>query len=95
MGAQDRYSTEVLLQGFRGALTLLDRAGGPGGGDLASDDAGDEGGSTAPAPKAASAAACGDRALIWMTRLRFSGADGPSVPSRMPRRDSAESTGAF
>ena len=25
---QDRYSTEVVLQGFRGELTLLDRAGG-------------------------------------------------------------------
>ena len=52
---QDRYSTEVVLQGFRGELTLLDRAGGAGGGDLASDDTGDEGGSTAAAPKAASA----------------------------------------
>ena len=28
---QDRYSTEVVLQGFRGELTLLDRAGGAGG----------------------------------------------------------------
>ncbi len=27
---QDRYSTEVVLQGFRGELTLLDRAGGAG-----------------------------------------------------------------
>ena len=52
---QDRHSTEVVLQGFRGELTLLDRAGGAGGGDLASDDTGDEGGSTAAAPKAASA----------------------------------------
>ena len=53
---QDRYSTEVVLQGFRGELTLLDRAGGgSGGGDLASDDAGGDGGSTAAAPKAASA----------------------------------------
>ena len=50
---QDRYSTEVVLQGFRGELTLLDRAGGASGGDLASDDAGV--GSTAAAPKAASA----------------------------------------
>src|SRR5258707_1305545 len=29
---QDRYSTEVVLQGFRGELTLLDRAGGAGAG---------------------------------------------------------------
>jgi single-strand DNA-binding protein len=56
---QDRYSTEVVLQGFRGELTLLDRAGGgsSGGGDLASGDAGDGGGSTAAAPKAAAAGA--------------------------------------
>jgi single-strand DNA-binding protein len=53
---QDRYSTEVVLQGFRGELALLDRAGGgSGGGDLASDDAGGEVGSSAAAPKAASA----------------------------------------
>ena len=40
---QDRYSTEVVLQGFRGELTLLDRAGGAGagaggGGDFGADD---------------------------------------------------------
>jgi len=53
---KDRYSTEVVLQGFRGELALLDRAGGgSGGGDLASDDAGGEVGSSAAAPKAASA----------------------------------------
>ena len=54
---QDRYSTEVVVQGFRGELALLDRAGGgsSGGGDLASDDAGGEVGSTGAAPKAASA----------------------------------------
>jgi single-strand DNA-binding protein len=34
---QERYSTEVMLQGFRGALTLLDRAGGPGAGDVVPD----------------------------------------------------------
>jgi single-strand DNA-binding protein len=53
---QNRYSTEVVLQGFRGELALLDRAGGGSvGGDLASDDAGGEVGSSAAAPKAASA----------------------------------------
>jgi len=30
---QDRYSTEVVLQGFNSALTMLDRAGGGAGGD--------------------------------------------------------------
>ncbi len=28
---QDKYSTEVVLQGFNSALTMLDRAGGGGG----------------------------------------------------------------
>ncbi|HVY58958.1 MAG TPA: single-stranded DNA-binding protein [Xanthobacteraceae bacterium] len=44
---QDRYSTEVVLQGFNSQLTMLDRAGG--GGDFGSDDtggAGDFGGSS-------------------------------------------------
>jgi single-strand DNA-binding protein len=56
---QDRYSTEVVLQGFRGELTLLDRAGGAGaggGGDLGSDDTG-EFGSPGPTRKVAAAAA--------------------------------------
>lgn len=43
----DRYSTEVVLQGFRGELTLLDRAGstGPsaGGGDFGADEGGEFG----------------------------------------------------
>src|ERR1700674_1417331 len=43
---QDRYSTEVVLQGFNSALTMLDRAGGGGGGDYAPDDAGSNFGST-------------------------------------------------
>jgi single-strand DNA-binding protein len=60
---QDRYSTEVVLQGFRGELTLLDRAGGSGagagGGDSAGDDAGGEFGSPGPTRKVAAAAAAG------------------------------------
>jgi single-strand DNA-binding protein len=52
---QDRYSTEVVLQGFRGELTLLDRAG------SASSDAGSpenngEFGSPGPTRKSAVAA---------------------------------------
>jgi single-strand DNA-binding protein len=42
---QDRYSTEVVLQGFNSALTMLDRAGGSGG---ASSDAGGDFGSPGP-----------------------------------------------
>ena len=53
---QDRYSTEVVLQGFRGELTLLDRAGGSGagGGDFGGDDTG-EFGSPGPSRKVAAA----------------------------------------
>ncbi len=58
---QDRYSTEVVLQGFRGELTLLDRAGGAGGGggDYGSDEAGGDFGSPGPTRKVAAAAAAG------------------------------------
>jgi single-strand DNA-binding protein len=54
---QDRYSTEVVLQGFRGELTLLDRsgsAGAGGGGDFGADDTG-EFGSPGPSRKVAAA----------------------------------------
>ncbi len=38
---QERYSTEVVLQGFNSQLTMLDRAGGGGArGDFAADDGG-------------------------------------------------------
>jgi single-strand DNA-binding protein len=61
---QERYSTEVVLQGFRGELTLLDRAGGSGagagggGGDFGADDTGDFG-SSGPSRKVAAAAGAG------------------------------------
>jgi single-strand DNA-binding protein len=58
---QDRYSTEVVLQGFRGELTLLDRAGSAGGGDFGSDDAGGEFGSAGLTRKVAAAAGAGGR----------------------------------
>jgi single-strand DNA-binding protein len=61
---QDRYSTEVVLQGFRGELTLLDRAGSAGsggGGDFGADDAGGEFGSSGPTRKVAAAAGAGAR----------------------------------
>jgi single-strand DNA-binding protein len=58
---QDKYSTEVVLQGFRGELTLLDsRAGGgagSGGGDM--DDAGGDFGSPGPTRRVAAAAGAG------------------------------------
>jgi len=55
---QDRYSTEVVLQGFRGELTLLDRAGSgsSAGGDFGADESGDFG-SPGPTRRVAAAAA--------------------------------------
>ncbi len=38
---QDRYSTEIVLQRFRGELVLLDSRGGGGGGGFGGDDYGD------------------------------------------------------
>jgi single-strand DNA-binding protein len=58
---QDRYSTEVVLQGFSSQLTMLDRAGGGGaGGDFSSDDSGSNlgsSGSRSPARQPAMAGA--------------------------------------
>jgi single-strand DNA-binding protein len=59
---QDRYSTEVVLQGFRGELTLLDRAGGgagSSGGDFGGDEPSGEFGSSGPTRKVAAAAGAG------------------------------------
>jgi single-strand DNA-binding protein len=55
---QDKYSTEVVLQGFRGEMTLLDRggSGGAGGGDFGGADEGSgEFGSPGPTRKVAAA----------------------------------------
>ena len=52
---QDRYSTEIVLQGFRGELTLLDRAGGPGG-DVGASESGGDFGSPGPTRKVAATA---------------------------------------
>lgn len=56
---QDRYSTEVVLQGFRGELTLLDRAGGGGSAGGGDTDEGGEFGSPGPTRRVAAAAAAG------------------------------------
>src|SRR5437868_3601534 len=55
---QDRYSTEVVLQGFNAQLTMLDRAGG--GGDVA-DDAGGEFGASGPAARKPAVAMAGGK----------------------------------
>src|SRR5437588_6025309 len=48
---QDRYSTEVVLQGFNSTLTMLDRAGERSGGDFGSDDGGGDFGSSGPSTR--------------------------------------------
>ena len=55
----EKYSTEVVLQGFNSTLTMLDgRSGGGGGGNFGSDDSGDFGssGPASSAPRRAVAA---------------------------------------
>jgi single-strand DNA-binding protein len=50
----EKYSTEIVLQGFNSTLTMLDGArggGAGGGGDFGSDDAGSDFGSSSPAPR--------------------------------------------
>ena len=48
----EKYSTEVVLQGFNSTLTMLDGRGGGGGGSFGSDDAGGDFGSSSPASSA-------------------------------------------
>jgi single-strand DNA-binding protein len=56
----ERYSTEVVLQGFNSQLTMLDRAGGGGGADADNGDFGSAGPSAARERKPALAGAKGD-----------------------------------
>ena len=57
----EKYSTEVVLQGFNSTLTMLDGRGGGGGGNFGSDDGGDfgSGGPVSSAPRRAVAAGGG------------------------------------
>ena len=48
----EKYSTEVVLQGFNSTLTMLDGRSGGGGGSFGSDDAGGDFGSSGPASSA-------------------------------------------
>jgi single-strand DNA-binding protein len=49
----EKYSTEVVLQGFNSTLTMLDgRSGGGGGGNFGSDDSGSDFGSGSPSSSA-------------------------------------------
>jgi single-strand DNA-binding protein len=58
---QDRYSTEVVLQGFNSALTMLDRAGGGGGAGAESSDFGSPGPTASRERKPAMAGATGGK----------------------------------
>src|SRR6202035_5503110 len=58
----EKYSTEVVLQGFNSNLTMLDGRSGGGGGSFGSDDQGGDFGGSGPssaAPRRAVAAAAG------------------------------------
>jgi single-strand DNA-binding protein len=57
----ERYSTEVVLQGFNSQLTMLDRAGGGGSGEFGSDDAGSEFGSSGPRARQPATAGAGGK----------------------------------
>jgi len=60
----EKYSTEVVLQGFNSTLTMLDGRSGGGGGSFGSDDSGSDFSSGAPsssAPRRAVAAGAGAR----------------------------------
>ena len=60
----EKYSTEVVLQGFNSTLTMLDGRSGGGGGSFGSDDSGGDFGSGGPAssaPRRAVAAGAGGR----------------------------------
>ncbi|WP_164045210.1 single-stranded DNA-binding protein, partial [Serratia marcescens] len=45
---QEKYSTEVVLQGFNSVMTMLDGARGGGGGNYVPDDSGNDFGSSGP-----------------------------------------------
>jgi single-strand DNA-binding protein len=47
---QDKYSTEVVLQGFNSQLTMLDTRGGGGGGEISDDSFGSQGATAARKP---------------------------------------------
>jgi single-strand DNA-binding protein len=57
----EKYSTEVVLQGFNSTLTMLEGRSGGGGGSFASDDSSDDFGSASPAPRRVAAAGAGGR----------------------------------
>jgi single-strand DNA-binding protein len=57
----EKYSTEVVLQGFNSTLTMLDGRSGAGGGSFGADDQGGDFGASTAAPRRAVAAGAGAR----------------------------------
>jgi len=57
----EKYSTEVVLQGFNSTLTMLDGRGGGGGSSFGDDAGGGDFGSSSPAPRRVAAAGAGGR----------------------------------
>src|SRR6201998_1997021 len=57
----EKYSTEVVLQGFNSNLTMLDGRGGGGGGSFGSDDQGSDFGASGPSSAPRRAVAAGSR----------------------------------
>jgi single-strand DNA-binding protein len=57
----DKYSTEVVLQGFNSSLTMLDGRGGGGGGGGALEDSGGDFGSSGPSARRSAPAAASRR----------------------------------
>jgi single-strand DNA-binding protein len=56
---QEKYSTEVVLQGFNSQLTMLDRAGGGSSDEFGGDSGGSDFGSSGPGPRARQPATAG------------------------------------
>jgi len=57
----EKYSTEVVLQGFNSTLTMLDGRSGGGGGSFGTDDSSGDFGGSSPAPRRVAAAGAGGR----------------------------------
>ncbi len=70
----EKYSTEVVLQGFNSVLTMLDSARGGGGNFVADEGGGGDYGSSAPSGggqrRVAAPAGGGGAAATWTTRSR-------------------------
>ena len=57
----EKYSTEVVLQGFNSTLTMLEGRSGGAGGSFGSDDSSGDFGGSSPAPRRVAAAGAGGR----------------------------------